>query len=93
MVLEFEGGIANRPNLLQFVISHCDEASATYYTSVFLVLGVDVHSCDATFATPLHLAVTKNYTGIVRMLLERGANVNANDRMERSCLDMAVGPW
>jgi ankyrin repeat protein len=93
MVLEFEGGIANRPNLLQFVISHCDEASATYYTSVFLAQGAEVNSRDAMFATPLHLAIAKNYTGIVRMLLERGANVNANDRMSRSCLDMAVGTW
>jgi ankyrin repeat protein len=93
MVLEFEGDITKRSNLLQFVICHCDEASATYYTSMFLAQGANVCSLDPTLSTPLHLAIAKNYTAIVRMLLERGADVNANDMMQRSCLDMAVGPW
>jgi ankyrin repeat protein len=60
---------------------------------MFLAHGADVCSRDLTFSTPLHFAIAKNYTGIVRMLLERRADVNANDEMMRSCLDMAVGPW
>jgi ankyrin repeat protein len=93
MVIECKGDIAKLPNILQFVICHCDEVSATNYTSMLLAQGADEYSSDPTFSTPLHHAIAKNYTGIVRMLLERGADVNTNDWMTRSGLDMVVGPW
>eukprot|EP00026_Physarum_polycephalum_P005350 Phypoly_transcript_05382.p1 GENE.Phypoly_transcript_05382~~Phypoly_transcript_05382.p1 ORF type:complete len:593 (+),score=113.33 Phypoly_transcript_05382:142-1920(+) len=94
-VLEREMNLAkNHPNLLQYVICHCNESDATYYTALFLERGAQARAHDeVTRATPLHLAVAKNYTQVVRMLVDSGADVNVNDKMYRSALDMTLGPW
>lgn len=73
-VLKYEENInARQIALLPFVVCEFDESNATYYTSLLLEKGADPRATDeATHSTPLHLAIAKNYTEIVKMLVARG---------------------
>ena len=85
---------ARSSSLLIETVLRYEEDPATYYISLLLQKGADVHAREkCSGSTPLHLAIAKKYTEVVRMLIERGADVNANDQLNRSCLDVTLGPW
>lgn len=54
-----------------------------------LRLGADICSLDNELSSPLHFAA-RNDLSIVKLLLERGANVNALSVARRNCLFEAV---
>lgn len=59
-------------------------------TAFEIVEGTQVDVRDAQGRTPLHMACCNGHVGVMNMLIERGANKNALDREETSCLDLAV---
>lgn len=51
---------------------------------------VSIDALDAEGWTPLHYAADRGHAGVVRLLLEEGANVNARDTSKRTPLHLAV---
>lgn len=51
---------------------------------------VSIDALDAEGWTPLHYAADRGHAGVVRLLLEEGANVNARDTSKRTPLHLAA---
>lgn len=51
---------------------------------------VNIDATDAEGWTPLHYAADRGHAGVLRQLLEEGANVNARDTMKRTPLHLAA---
>lgn len=52
---------------------------------------IELNSCNSLGQTPLHVAVTRDNTGVVEYLLEFGIDVNITDNEGHSPLYSAVG--
>jgi len=58
--------------------------------SAILAYDANVNIFDTSDCTSLMLAVEEGNEGCVRMLVEAGADVNAEDRFGATALDLAV---
>ena len=59
---------------------HLAEIGPQKIVNLLLNTGADTNSQNQRGETALHIAVAKNYLGIVKLLLKAGANVNAENR-------------
>ena len=57
-----------------------------------LDLGVDANAASLSGDTALHVAAGSKFDGVIRLLAERGAPVNARNRMEQTPLAVALAP-
>jgi len=55
-----------------------------------LLRGADVHDTDEDGLTALHHAVPRG-AGVVQLLVDHGATIDARDKRGRSALDVALG--
>jgi hypothetical protein len=67
-----------------------EEKLALEAVTVAVDVGVDMDHADFTGAIALHDAAQRNLTSIVRFLVERGADVNAENGRGQTPLDVAV---
>ena len=51
--------------------------------------GADVKAQDETHSTPLHMASSSGFPGLVGLLIEHGADVTARDRRCKTPLHLA----
>ncbi|KAI1746523.1 hypothetical protein F4782DRAFT_55480 [Xylaria castorea] len=58
---------------------------------LFLDAGVNINRRHTDKTRPLHRAVCKQHSGIVKQLVERGASVNLQDGKGRTALSLAAG--
>ena len=56
---------------------------------VALLAGVSVDSADESLLVPLHNAASFGHLDVVRLLLEKGANPNAQDRFVPSLFEQS----
>ena len=77
---------------LQTNIAMCNAAADGDMESLtrIVTLAKDVNRGDYDNRTPLHLAASKNHLSIVKFLVEKGADVNAQDRWGATALDDAT---
>ncbi len=78
-----EPGLAADPVEQQRVVREAAEAA--------LDAGVDVAKADATGTTGLHSAARRRYGSVIRLLVERGAHLEAEDAQGRTPLALAGG--
>jgi ankyrin repeat protein len=67
------------------------EADAVEAIAVCLSHGADVNAANANGETALHVAAGRGTDSVVRLLAERGANLEARDKFNRTPLDVALG--
>lgn len=67
-----------------------NEADAREAISLCLEYGADVNAFNSTGQTALHIAVERS-DAVVRLLVERGAEMDLKDRDGRTPLDIAMG--
>jgi len=70
--------LASRDEQLYLAISQGD----LELTQIFLETTEDINQHFRDGLTPLHLAVNKNYVGIARLLINRGADIDIQDDIE-----------
>ena len=66
-----------------------EERSVLTAVRVAIEFGADVNAADLQGDTALHGAAQRNFTSVVTLLAERGANLNARNDSGRSPLDLA----
>jgi len=66
------------------------EAATLEAVRLAIELGADVTTANAHGTTALHRAATRGYNGVVQLLVERGAPLNALDRDGQTPLSAAV---
>ncbi len=67
-----------------------DDSGATFVSDL-LTLGADYESKTDREETPLHLAARHSRADAAKCLLDKGANANSRDRLNRTPLHSAIG--
>lgn len=78
-----------------FLLYHSSQQMSQYWKSSTSVLWNDAESdfsvhFSSPQSSPLHIAASRGYSDIVRVLLERGAKVDSLDGSDRTALFLAV---
>jgi ankyrin repeat protein len=83
---------ANAPETPLLAAVDCPDAPAALAMSVSLLNNAsDPNACRKDGATALHLAAARGYAEIVRLLVHRGADIQARDGQGLTPLEVAVG--
>ncbi|RYO75276.1 hypothetical protein DL766_003284 [Monosporascus sp. MC13-8B] len=81
--------LETRTSLLHYVFRHCQGRPANLKLLGLLLKGdVDINAAVASGNTLLQLAIEDGNTGLIRFLLERGADINVPDGPESSPLHL-----
>ena len=88
--LQQNGGKFGSSLLSINLISACVEGDVEEVRSLLKYGKIDLNSSDHDRRTPLHIAASEGQAEIVRLLCEKGADVDAKDRWGSQPLDAAV---